>query len=614
MAEDRVIVVLAAAGSGKTGVLTLRAARRVAEGEALANRSLVCTFSRKAADELRHRLSRLGVRGVSAGTIHRLALRMLVDWRDQDALTAPRILGDRRRLIGPVASTHGLDRDALAFLDTEIGWAKARLIGPDHYELEARRAGRTPRVPAATVAELFAAYEAERRRRPLLDLDDLLLEAVAVMDEHEAFAAGQRWRYRHVFLDEMQDVNPAQFRLLRSIVGDDPDLFVVGDPRQSVYGWNGADPGLLDDLPRLFPGARVIRLEDNHRCTPAIVSAGGGRARAATGDPEHPAEGPCRWSAAHPGDEEEARGSPGRHGWPDGPRSAWSHIAVLARTNAQLAAVAEAAGARDPVDRAAPSSVRPATSDGRGSTHPSHDADAGRPMGSCSAPSTGLRACSGRVCFVIGLRRGTGPGRIRPFRGGARRRAPSPLCRPDPGRRSSCGAAGRRSDGRAGGAGCPRGGSPRWNSPSGSRARPGAGPGRWRRPHVARLRHSCPRPRRLNGSASVGRAELHQHRRVVGGLLSLPGVAIDQHASASGRGQRLGQQHQVDPHPPTLVEVAGPVVPPREDPAVGVVAAPHVLEAPLEQHPERAALGLAARGSRPRRRPGPTRRGRRARC
>jgi len=408
MAEDRVIVVLAAAGSGKTGVLTLRAARRVAEGEALANRSLVCTFSRKAADELRHRLFRLGVRGVAAGTIHRLALRMLIDWRDQDALPAPRILGDRRRLIGPVASTHGLDRDALAFLDTEIGWAKARLIGPDHYELEARRSGRTPRVPAATVAELFAAYEAERRRRSLLDLDDLLLEAVAVMDEHEAFAAGQRWRYRHVYLDETQDVNPAQFRLVRSIVGADPDLFAVGDPRQSVYGWNGADPDLLDDLPRLFLGARVVTLEDNHRCSPAIVSAAG----AALGLHEEirstRPEGPVPVVAAHPSDEEEA-GWVARQAWrARRPHGRWSEIAVLARTNAQLAAVAEALRVLGIPSIRAGAELGPASDLGDGQDASGHEAE---PDAEGVVLSTFHRAkgLQWPCVFVIGLRDGLVP-------------------------------------------------------------------------------------------------------------------------------------------------------------------------------------------------------------
>ena len=68
------------------------------------------------------------------------------------------------------------------------------------------------------------------------------------------FADAVRWRFRHLFVDEMQDVNPAQFRLLTSVLGDHPDLFVVGDPNQSVYGWNGADPDLCDRLPEVLPG------------------------------------------------------------------------------------------------------------------------------------------------------------------------------------------------------------------------------------------------------------------------------------------------------------------------------------------------------------------------
>ncbi|HLJ07434.1 MAG TPA: UvrD-helicase domain-containing protein, partial [Acidimicrobiia bacterium] len=96
LAEDPVLAVVAAAGSGKTGVLTARVVRRCQDGTAAASRSLVCTFSRKAADELRLRLWRLGVGGVRAGTIHRLALRVVAEWCDHRSDPAPAVLGDRR--------------------------------------------------------------------------------------------------------------------------------------------------------------------------------------------------------------------------------------------------------------------------------------------------------------------------------------------------------------------------------------------------------------------------------------------------------------------------------------------------------------------------------------
>jgi DNA helicase-2/ATP-dependent DNA helicase PcrA len=343
LADDPVLCVLAGAGAGKTGVLTLRVARRANDATATAEHTLVCTFSRKAADELRSRLYRLGVVGVTAGTIHRLALWILREWRDAQGGSVPTVLGDRRRLLESVLAGHGGKRATVLNLEAEIGWAKARMIGPREYEQAARQAQRVVRVPLTTMAELFSAYEDARQRQGVLDLDDLLLESATALEESPAFADAVRWRFRHLFVDEMQDVNAAQFRLLRALVAKEPDLFVVGDPNQSVYGWNGADPQLLADLPEVFPGTRVIRLDDNHRCSPAIVSLA-----AAALDGPAPApmstrdEGSVPVLAEHESDGDEARWV-ARQAWlAHRPGRRWSHVGVLARTNAQLRAIADA--------------------------------------------------------------------------------------------------------------------------------------------------------------------------------------------------------------------------------------------------------------------------------
>ena len=157
-------------------------------------------------------------------------------------------------------------------LDGEIGWAKARLVPPDHYEAEARRHRRRSGISHEQVAETYARYEAERTKRRLLDFDDLIGACGDALAGDSDFADRIRWRSRHLFVDEMQDVNPAQFRLLTALLSDEPDLFVVGDPNQSVYGFNGADPTLLDRLPEILRGTKVIRLDENHRCTPQVVA------------------------------------------------------------------------------------------------------------------------------------------------------------------------------------------------------------------------------------------------------------------------------------------------------------------------------------------------------
>ncbi len=361
LADEPVICVLAGAGAGKTGVLTARVARRDADGTARADRTLVCTFSRRAADELWVRLVRLGVRGATVGTIHRVALRILVDWRQRRHAPAPSILGRRGALIERVLSTRQPLPVTSAQLESEIGWAKARMVGPEEYEAAAARAGRSLRIPAGLTAELFALYEQERRRRSLLDLDDLLDESALVM-EHEAFAEATRWRLRHVLVDEMQDVNPAQFRLLQAIVGPEPDLVAVGDPSQSVYGWNGADPGLLEALPSLFDRVRVVHLDDNHRSTPAIVrlaAAALGR-RPDTVRCSRP-EGPVPALTTHESDEEEASWV-AREAWrAHRPGRRWSHMAVLARTNAQLEAFVRVFSTRQIPVRLAGTELGPAS-------------------------------------------------------------------------------------------------------------------------------------------------------------------------------------------------------------------------------------------------------------
>jgi DNA helicase-2/ATP-dependent DNA helicase PcrA len=341
--------VVAGAGAGKTRVLTLRVARRVREGSIEADRTLVTTFSRKAADELRTRLWSLGVSGVQAGTFHRTALGLLREHRAQRGRPEPVLLPDRRRLLSEVATS---DPRRLRAIDGEIGWAKARLIAPGEYEAAARRERRRSGINAEQVAETYVRYEAERARRKLLDFDDLIVACADALAGDASFADAVRWRTRHLFVDEMQDVNPAQFRLLTALLSDEPDLFVVGDPNQSVYGFNGADPTLLARLPDLLRGTRVIRLDENHRCTPQIVAvatavlragAGGGGGTGVEDEVALPittrTDGAVPTVVAHDSDADEAAWAAQRARLSRTPGRRWSSIAVLTRTNAQLTVV-----------------------------------------------------------------------------------------------------------------------------------------------------------------------------------------------------------------------------------------------------------------------------------
>src|SRR5438309_1664402 len=267
------LCILAGAGSGKTRVLTRRIAWRIANGTADPRHVLALTFTRKAAGELSGRLSALGVRDqVAAGTFHAIAYAQLRRrWADRGE--RPPTLVDRKvRLLAPLLAGHRSAAVQPADLATEIEWAKARFVGPAHYEAEAGAAGRKPALPLGVMASLYERYEEEKRRRGVVDFDDLLLLCARALETDETFAASQRWRFRHLFVDEFQDVNPVQFRLLDGWRGDGHDLCVVGDPNQAIFGWNGADPRYLTGFANRYPGAEVVRLDDNYRSSPQILA------------------------------------------------------------------------------------------------------------------------------------------------------------------------------------------------------------------------------------------------------------------------------------------------------------------------------------------------------
>ncbi len=340
------VVVLAGAGSGKTRVLTRRIAYRCLTAETDPRRVLALTFTRKAAGELRSRLSTLGLRdGVVAGTFHGVALTQLrARWAER-GIDPPQML-DRK--IGFVANLMGR-RGGADVLDvvSEIEWARARLIEPERYGNAARAAGRTPPLEDAEMADLMVRFAQEKRRRRLVDFDDLLALAARDLRADPDYAEAVRWRHRHLYVDEFQDVNPLQFELLSQWRGDRTDVFVVGDPNQAIYGWNGADPSLLRNFARNEPTAAVINLDDNYRSSPQILTMGraalGPRARVMKA---HRADGAVPTISAYADDIAEAEGIAVMVRQAGSVSSRWSDQAVLVRTNAQLVLIEQALTAR----------------------------------------------------------------------------------------------------------------------------------------------------------------------------------------------------------------------------------------------------------------------------
>ena len=278
----RALCIVAGAGSGKTRVLTLRVARRIRDGSADADHTAVCTFTRKAAHELRGRLRLYGVPvstpaasggvpgpGVRAGTLHQLGLTLLRRHALDTGRPPPLVAEHRWRTIVAIVG----DPAAASAVDTEIGWAKARCLRPGTYAEAALLSERVVSVAPDRVDEAFADYEAALARRHALDLDDVLVRAADLFHDDAGFAERMHWRYRHLSVDEFQDVNPAQFRLIRALLGNRDDLCAVGDPNQAIYGWNGADPTLLARLPR---GGRGDGGGTPRREPPVDTPGGGG--------------------------------------------------------------------------------------------------------------------------------------------------------------------------------------------------------------------------------------------------------------------------------------------------------------------------------------------------
>ena len=339
------LVILAGAGSGKTRVLTRRIAHRCRTDSADPRRVVALTFTRKAAGELGSRLRALGQRDtIAAGTFHAMAYAQLRQrWADR-RVQPPTLLERKGQILGRLLGRSS----GVKAIDTagEIEWAKARMITPADYPREAVAAGRRPPLDPHAMAQLYERYEQEKRSQRMVDFDDLLRLCADAIEGDAEFAATQRWQFRHLFVDEFQDVNPLQFRLLEAWRGDRPDLCVVGDPNQAIYSWNGADPSLITKLASRIPGTETITLERNYRSSPQIVATANRvlecaavatlRLRATR------PEGPIPTVRSHESDSAEARSiarAIARHRGPDAP---WSHHAVLTRTNAQTVLLSEA--------------------------------------------------------------------------------------------------------------------------------------------------------------------------------------------------------------------------------------------------------------------------------
>ena len=281
------VCILAGAGTGKTRAITHRIAYRVLAGEIAARHVLAVTFTARAAAELRARLAGLGADGVQARTFHAAALRQVRFFAPRllSGRAMPELLDSKARLVTLAAARAGLraDRTTARDLAAEIEWAKSSLVEPGEYEIAASKAGRDTPFEPAKVAQVFTAYEQVKRSNGMIDFEDLLRAAIWAVEDHPDVAEQVRAQYRHFTVDEYQDVNPLQQRLLDAWLGGRRDLTVVGDASQTIYSFTGASSAHLLDFPRLHRGATVVRLVKDYRSTPQVVGLANAIIRQARG-------------------------------------------------------------------------------------------------------------------------------------------------------------------------------------------------------------------------------------------------------------------------------------------------------------------------------------------
>ena len=272
---DGPLLVIAGAGSGKTRVLTRRIAFLLGERGVPASGILAFTFTNKAAREMTERVHALVGPGASAalwvGTFHATCARLLRREAPRAGLPTAFSIFDRDdqlALLKQAIKANDISDDLKpGAILSRISGAKNAFVDPEGYlraalgDLERR------------IAHVYAAYEEGLDKAGAVDFDDLIVRTARLLENDEDVRGRYAGRFRHVLVDEYQDTNHAQFRLVAGFASVHGNVTAVGDDDQSIYGWRGADLSNVLDFERRFPGAAVVRLEQNYRSSGNILAA-----------------------------------------------------------------------------------------------------------------------------------------------------------------------------------------------------------------------------------------------------------------------------------------------------------------------------------------------------
>lgn len=268
--KDGPLLVLAGAGSGKTKIVTHRIMQLIEEGVPFYH-ILGVTFTNKAAEEMQHRVKELTNKQVHISTFHSLGCRILresIECLGYHSNFTIYDEDDSLKLVANCLSYLGLkDKDNPPKLFRQaISSAKSRLLLPE-------QAGDDQPKKGKEIAEVYNLYQARLKESNAVDFDDLLYLVVRLFKEHPEVLKKYQERWRYILIDEYQDTNYAQYLIVNFLVEQHRNLFVVGDPDQSIYSWRGANISNILSFEIDYPGAKVVQLEQNYRSTNTILKA-----------------------------------------------------------------------------------------------------------------------------------------------------------------------------------------------------------------------------------------------------------------------------------------------------------------------------------------------------
>ena len=338
---DGPVLVLAGAGSGKTRVITEKIAYLIARKNLVPQKIAAITFTNKAAREMRERAKRL-MKGdvadeVSICTFHALGLKFLQIEHAQLGLKRGFSVIDADDSLGIIkdllpAATKPDQVQALRHL---VSSAKNGGLTPE----QAHEAARAQREVQA--ADLYTAYQTRLRAFNAVDFDDLIRLPLQLLEDNVETRAAWQERLRYLLVDEYQDTNTAQYRLLKHLAGSRGAFTAVGDDDQSIYAWRGANPGNLDELSNDYPTLKVVKLEQNYRCSGRILRAANAlikhnpHAHEKKLWSEHPEGGPIRVLVCRDDEHEAERIAADITHQQQVSKAPWSEFAILYRGNHQ---------------------------------------------------------------------------------------------------------------------------------------------------------------------------------------------------------------------------------------------------------------------------------------